>query len=50
MSYNDLLERPAREAERVSTFLGDKADAGCMSKTVDPSLYRSRKTPSDRDI
>ncbi len=50
VSYNDLLERPAREAERVSAFLGDKADAGCMSKTVDPSLYRNRKTPSDRDI
>jgi Sulfotransferase domain len=49
VSYNDLLERPAREAERVSAFLGDKADAACMSKTVDPSLYRNRKTPSDRD-
>ncbi len=48
VSYNDLLEQPAREAERVSAFLGDKADAGCMSKTVDPSLYRNRKTSSDR--
>jgi hypothetical protein len=48
VSYNDLLERPAGEAERVSAFLGGKADAGSMSKTVDPSLYRNRKTPIDR--
>jgi hypothetical protein len=48
VSYNDLVERPAGEAERVSAFLGGKADAGSMSKTVDPSLYRNRKTPIDR--
>jgi len=48
VSYNDLVERPEGEAERVSVFLGGKADAGSMSKTVDPSLYRNRKTPIDR--
>ncbi len=48
VSYNDLVERPAGEAERVSAFLGGKADAGSMSKTVDPSLYRNRKTSIDR--
>jgi Sulfotransferase domain len=48
VSYNDLVERPEGEAERVSAFLGGKADAGSMSKTVDPSLYRNRKTPIDR--
>jgi hypothetical protein len=44
VSYNDLVERPAGEAERVSAFLGGEADAASMSKTVDPSLYRNRKT------
>jgi len=48
VNYNDLVERPEGEAERVSVFLGGKADAGSMSKTVDPSLYRNRKTPIDR--
>jgi len=48
VSYNDLVERPEGEAERVSAFLGGKADAGSMSKTVDPSLYRNRKIPIDR--
>jgi Sulfotransferase domain len=48
VSYNDLLERPEGEAERVNAFLGGKADAESMSKTVDPSLYRNRKVPIDR--
>jgi hypothetical protein len=48
VSYNDLVERPDGEAERVSAFLERKANAGSMSKTVDPSLYRNRKTPIDR--
>jgi Sulfotransferase domain len=42
VSYNHLLERPAEEAERVSAFLAGIADAGSMSKAVDPSLYRNR--------
>ena len=45
VNYNDLVDRPAGEAERVSAFLGGKADAQSMSKTVDPSLYRNRKIP-----
>ena len=48
VSYNDLVERPEEQAERVSAFLGGKADAGSMARTVDPSLYRNRKTPIDR--
>ena len=48
VSYNDLVERPEEEAERVSAFLGGNADTESMSKTVDPSLYRNRKTPIDR--
>ncbi len=48
VSYNDLAQRPEEQAERVSAFLGGKADAGSMSKSVDPSLYRNRKMPIDR--
>ena len=48
VSYNDLVERPEGQAERVSAFLGGKADAGSMSRTVDPSLYRNRKASVDR--
>jgi hypothetical protein len=48
VSYNDLMERPEREAERVGAFLGGSTDTGSMSKTVDKSLYRNRKTPIDR--
>ncbi len=48
VSYNDLVERPEAESERVSASLGGYADSGRMSKTVDASLYRNRKTPIDR--
>ena len=47
VNYNDLMERPEEQAERVSAFLGGNADTGSMSKTVDPSLYRNRKAPID---
>jgi hypothetical protein len=47
VSYNNLVGRPEEEAERVSAFLGGNADKESMSKTVDPLLYRNRKTPSD---
>jgi hypothetical protein len=47
VSYNNLVERPEEEAERVSAFLGGNADKENMSKTVDPLLYRNRKTPID---
>ncbi len=47
VSYNNLLERPEEEAERVAAFLGGSTDSGRMSKSVDQSLYRNRKTPVD---
>jgi Sulfotransferase domain len=46
--YNDLVERPEGQAERVRAFLGGKVDAGRMARAVDPSLYRNRKAPSER--
>jgi hypothetical protein len=42
VSYNDLVERPQTQAERVSAFLGGKADTASMARAVDPSLYRNR--------
>ena len=43
VSYNDLVEQPAAQAERVSVFLEGKPDVEKMAKIVDPSLYRNRK-------
>jgi hypothetical protein len=42
VSYNDLVDQSAKQAERVSTFLGGKANVAEMMKAVDPSLYRNR--------
>jgi hypothetical protein len=42
VSYNDLMERPREQAERVSAFLGGRPDVEAMAQTVDPSLYRNR--------
>jgi hypothetical protein len=43
VSYNDLVEEPERQAERVKSFLGGNADAGKMAGCVEPSLYRIRR-------
>jgi hypothetical protein len=48
VNYNDLVKRPMEEAMRVSAFLGGEADVESMSKSVDSSLYRNRKSPIDR--
>ena len=42
--YNDLVERPREQTERVGEFIGGKLDVEAMVKTVDLSLYRNRKT------
>ncbi len=42
--YNDLVERPREQTERVREFIGGKLDIEAMVKTVDLSLYRNRKT------
>jgi hypothetical protein len=47
VNYNDLVERPEDQAGRVAAFLGGRADAGKMAGTVDPALYRNRRTPAD---
>ena len=42
VSYNDLVEHPEREGERVDRFLGGTLDVGKMAGAVDASLYRNR--------
>jgi hypothetical protein len=42
--YNDVVEKPETEAQRVSAFLEGRADCDEMVRTVDPSLYRNRKS------
>lgn len=43
VSYNELLETPRGQVERMREFLGYPANAEKMANTVDPSLYRNRK-------
>jgi hypothetical protein len=45
--YNDLVERPREQAERVRQFLGGAANVEGMVKAVDPSLYRNRKAAGE---
>jgi hypothetical protein len=43
VNYNDLIEHPRQQAERVSAFLDGKLNVEEMVNSVDPSLYRNRK-------
>ena len=47
ISYNDLVEFPARKATEVNTFLGGNLDEKEMVRAVEPSLYRNRKPAGD---
>jgi hypothetical protein len=44
VNYNELLQQPEEQARRVCEFLGGGANVENMAKSVDPSLYRNRKT------
>jgi hypothetical protein len=43
VNYNELLEHPQRQIERLNAFLGGQLDAERMAQAVDPALYRNRK-------
>jgi len=45
ISYNEILDDPAAQANRVSDFLGGALDVESMAAVVDPALYRSRRDP-----
>jgi hypothetical protein len=48
INYNELIERPQEQAERLAAFLDGRPDVAAMVRSVDPSLYRNRKSGSDR--
>lgn len=43
VSYNELLEHPFDQTQRVGTFLGGQANVEKMVKAIDPTLYRNRQ-------
>jgi hypothetical protein len=45
--HHDLIQRPDAEADRVDQFLGGNINVERMAGTVDPSLYRNRRTLSE---
>jgi hypothetical protein len=47
VSYNELLERPAEQSERVQDFLGGMVNVEQMVRAVDPTLYRNRKATGE---
>src|SRR5262245_58922958 len=44
--YNELMQNPQEQANRVHSFLGGRTNLDKMVKSVDPSLYRNRKASS----
>lgn len=40
--YNEILQNPAPDIERINAFLGGGLDTDKMSGVIDPSLYRNR--------
>jgi hypothetical protein len=44
--YDDVMQGPAEQAERISAFLGGRTDPARMIEAVDTSLYRNRHTVS----
>ncbi len=47
VSYNQLIEHPTSESQRVSQFLEGKVQVERMASVVDPSLYRNRRSAAD---
>lgn len=43
VSYNDMMENPLPELQRIDQFIGGMLDTKQMAEVIDPSLYRQRK-------
>jgi argonaute-like protein implicated in RNA metabolism and viral defense len=43
VSYNDVLDNPVEEAERINRFFGGTLDVEAMAAVVDRTLYRQRR-------
>jgi hypothetical protein len=48
VNYNDLVDHPEVQIARVNAFLGGRLDAARMSQSIDPALYRNRKSSAER--
>jgi len=44
VSYNDVVEAPLEQAQRINHFLGDTLDVESMVNVVDQALYRQRES------
>jgi hypothetical protein len=44
VNYNEILQNPLPEIERINHFLGGKLDTQSMGAVVDLNLYRQRVT------
>ncbi len=42
VSYNDVMENPLEQSQRINHFLGDTLDVENMAHVVDKALYRQR--------
>ncbi len=43
VNHRDVIEDTARQAQRISEFLGGELDVDAMSAAVNPTLYRQRR-------
>lgn len=43
ISYNDVLENPAANVEKINEFLGGTLNTGAMLEVVDSALHRQRR-------
>jgi hypothetical protein len=48
VNYNELLEEPQAQSERIAAFLDGQVAVEKMVQAVDPSLYRNRKVTTVR--
>ncbi len=44
VSYNDVMENPLEQLQRINLFLGDTLDVESMVSVVDQALYRQRES------
>jgi len=44
VSYNDVVENPLEQSQRINHFLGDTLDVESMARIVDQALYRQRES------
>jgi hypothetical protein len=42
VSYNDVIQFPEREVQRIASFLDDMPSTDNMLQAIDPALYRNR--------